>query len=110
MGNFSFTNYNIGKKEEKREEKIVILFFKSEHCVFCPAALERVKNAVKQFDEKAVEIKIIDVDKNPEKAQEYGVLALPTTIIGNKSVTGVPDNEIILSMILTARLNYGDDI
>ncbi len=109
MGNFNVTNYDIQAEEENTEEKIKILFFKSDHCAFCPAALERVKSTIQQFGENAIELEIIDVEKDPDMAQKYGVLALPTIIIGDKSVAGVPDTEKLLSMILTARLTYGDD-
>ncbi len=109
MGNFNVSNYDIHTDDENSEEKIKILFFKSDHCAFCPAALERVRRTIQQFGEDAIELEIIDVEKDPDMAQKYGVLALPTIIIGDKSVAGVPDTEKLLSMILTARLTYGDD-
>ena len=39
-----------------------------------------------------------------EAAEEFGIFALPTTMIGGVSVTGIPEPDMIMKMILGAKV------
>jgi thiol-disulfide isomerase/thioredoxin len=79
---------------------VEIVFFKSELCAFCPRAEEVIRETIEDFGPEAFKLTIVNVTENPEAAEEYGVFALPTTIIGGVSVTGIPEPEMIMKMIL----------
>ncbi len=82
-----------------RSGAIEILFFKSKFCVFCPAA-EKVLCDMAQLMGSIIKIHTIDVIEQPDYAEKYGVLSIPTIIIGGLSVTGIPERETIMNMIL----------
>jgi hypothetical protein len=44
------------------------------------------------------------VSENPEAAEKFGIFALPTTMIGGVSVTGIPEPDMIMKMILGAKV------
>lgn len=84
---------------------VEIVLFKSDDCAFCPRAEEVVRETIADFSSESFKIRIIDVKKNPEAAEEYGVFALPTIMIGGTSVTGIPEPEIIMKMVLGAKIS-----
>lgn len=86
--------------EEDGNALVEIVFFKSESCAFCPRAEEVIRETIEDFGPEAFKLTIVNVSENPEAAEEYGVFALPTTIIGGISVTGIPEPEMIMKMIL----------
>ena len=61
--------------------------------------------SVKQLLGFMFELEIINVSENPEAAEEYGVFALPTIMIGGVSVTGIPEPDIIMKMFLGAKVS-----
>jgi len=91
----------LSTRDDDEEDSLVeILLFKSDTCAFCPRAEEVVKETIQDFGESAFKLTIINVSENPEAAEEYGVFALPTIVIGGVSVTGIPEPEMIMKMIL----------
>jgi len=91
-------------ESEDDSDKIEVLFFKSDTCAFCPRAEEVLRTTLEDFGADMFKVIVYNVSKEPEKAEEYGVFALPTIIIGGMSVTGIPEPEIIMKMILGSRL------
>jgi glutaredoxin len=91
--------------EGESSTPVEIVLFKSDDCAFCPRAEEVVREAIADFSSESFEIRIIDVKENPEAAEEYGVFALPTIMIGGTSVTGIPEPEIIMKMVLGAKVS-----
>ncbi|MFW9907746.1 MAG: glutaredoxin family protein [Candidatus Thorarchaeota archaeon] len=79
---------------------VEIVFFKSDTCAFCPRAEEVLRETVEDFGSEAFVINVVNVSENPEAAEKYGVFALPTIMIGGVSVTGIPEPEMIMKMIL----------
>ncbi|MBS3794884.1 MAG: thioredoxin family protein [Candidatus Thorarchaeota archaeon] len=91
--------------EGESSPPVEIVLFKSDDCAFCPRAEEVVRETIADFSSESFEIRIIDVKKNPDAAEEYGVFALPTIMIGGTSVTGIPEPEIIMKMVLGAKVS-----
>ena len=95
------------KDESKSEEdddssKIVIVLFKSDSCAFCPRAEEVVRDTIQDFSPESFKLRIVNVSENPEVAEEFGIVALPTTMIGGVSITGIPEPEMLMKMIMGA--------
>ena len=44
------------------------------------------------------------VVENPDAAEEFGIFALPTVMIGGVSVTGIPEPEMLMKMVLGAKV------
>ncbi len=89
----------ISEKEED-SDLIEIIFFKSDTCAFCPRAEEVLYETIEDFGPELFKITTYNVSTDPEKAEEFGVFALPTIIIGGVSVTGIPEPEMLIKMIL----------
>ena len=88
----------------KIDEKIEVVLFKSDTCAFCPRAEEVVREALNDFGPDSFKLVIINVSENPEAAEKYGIFALPTVMIGGISVTGIPEPEMLMKMVLGARV------
>lgn len=97
-----------GDKDTSKDDDnnaVEIVFFKSDSCAFCPRAEEVITDMMEDFGESALKLTIINVSENPETAEDYGVFALPTTMIGGVSVTGIPEPEILMKMILGSKIS-----
>jgi protein-disulfide isomerase len=53
----------------------------------------------KLSSEFPLSIKVIDVDADMKLANDLGVLSLPTTVIGNKTIVGKSDEKILRTII-----------
>ncbi|MFW9806732.1 MAG: thioredoxin family protein [Candidatus Thorarchaeota archaeon] len=91
-------------KKKKDDEKIEVVLFKSDSCAFCPRAEEVVREAIEDFGSDAFTLRVINVSENPDAAEEYGIFALPTVMIGGVSVTGIPEPEMLMKMVLGAKV------
>ena len=95
--------------DKKQPSQIEVVIFKSNTCVFCPRAEEVVRETLNDFGPDVFKITVINVSENPEAAEQYGVFALPTVMIGGVAVTGIPEPEILMKMILGSKpLKKGD--
>jgi hypothetical protein len=47
---------------------------------------------------------VINVSENPEAAEEFGIFALPTIMIGGVSVTGIPEPDMLMKMVLGVKV------
>ncbi|MHA1882864.1 MAG: thioredoxin family protein [Candidatus Thorarchaeota archaeon] len=90
--------------KEKKSSFIEIVFFKSDTCAFCPRAEEVVREIIQSFGSDDFKLKIINVSETPDAAEEYGVFACPTVMVGGLSVTGIPEPEMLMKMIIGSRL------
>ena len=91
--------------EDDNNDTVEIVFFKSNTCAFCPRAEEVITDMMEDFGESALKLTIINVSENPGAAEDYGIFALPTTMIGGVSVTGIPEPEILMKMILGSKIS-----
>jgi thioredoxin-like negative regulator of GroEL len=59
-----------------------VVLFTAEYCYPCITQQKpAIHRLVEQIGEKAIQVIEVDVEKNPEVAQRWGVLSLPTTFI-----------------------------
>ena len=84
--------------------KIEVVLFKSDSCAFCPRAEEVVREAIEDFGSDVFTLKVVNVSENPEAAEEFGIFALPTVMIGGMSVTGIPEPDMLMKMVLGAKV------
>ena len=82
-------------KEKDEPETIEVVLFKSDTCAFCPRAEEVVRETFEDFGSEVFKLKVINVSENPDAAEEYGIFALPTVMIGGVSVTGIPEPGLV---------------
>lgn len=92
-----------GSKKKDDPEKIEVVFFKSDSCAFCPRAEEVIRETIENFGSDVFALKIVNVSENPEAAEEFGIFALPTVMIGGVSVTGIPEPDLLMKMVLGAK-------
>jgi thiol-disulfide isomerase/thioredoxin len=94
------------KASKKKDEpkKIEVVFFKSDTCAFCPRAEEVIRETIEDFGSDVFTLKVINVSENPEAAEEFGIFALPTVMIGGVSVTGIPEPDLLMKMVLGAKV------
>lgn len=89
---------------EEDDDRIEIVLFKSDTCAFCPRAEEVVRETIDDFGPGTFRLNIINVSDNPEAAEEYGIFALPTVMISGVSITGIPEPEMLMKMILGTKV------
>lgn len=85
--------------------KVLIRFFSSSHCAFCPAAKKILQDVIaEQRLEEAVEVQHILIDDKPELAFELGLMALPAILVGpagnEQMFVGLPEKEQLQTAIL----------
>ncbi|TFH09630.1 MAG: hypothetical protein E4H14_04065, partial [Candidatus Thorarchaeota archaeon] len=85
---------------EEEDDRIEIVLFKSDTCAFCPRAEEVVRETIDDFGPDAFKLNIINVSENPDLAEKYGIVALPTVMISGVSITGISEPEMLMKMIL----------
>jgi thiol-disulfide isomerase/thioredoxin len=85
-------------------DMIEVVFFKSDSCVFCPRAEEVVRETINDFGPDTFKLIIVNVSENPDAAEEYGIFALPTVMVGGVSITGIPEPEMLMKMVLGAKV------
>lgn len=68
--------------------------FTSPTCSWCPYIKDVLKRIVAQTEH--LELEIIDITKDIDKAEEYDVIALPTIILpNNQRIIGAADEAFI---------------
>ena len=79
--------------------KVKIELFTSPMCPHCPAAKRVVEEVANEMPD-AVEVEYINVMENPQKAVEYGIMAVPTIVINGKvEFIGAPTKEALIEAI-----------
>ena len=89
---------------DEDDDMIEVVFFKSDTCAFCPRAEEVVRETLNDFGAGVFKLNIINVSDNPEAAEEYGIFALPTVMIAGVSITGIPEPEMLMKMIMGVKV------
>lgn len=89
---------------EEDDDMIEVVLFKSDTCAFCPRAEEVVRATIEEFSPDTFRLKIINVSENPDAAEKYGIFALPTVMISGVSITGIPEPDMLMKMILGAKV------
>ncbi|MFW9924061.1 MAG: PAS domain S-box protein, partial [Candidatus Thorarchaeota archaeon] len=78
-----------------------ILLFTSKHCVYCAPAEEVLQEVLTSYGGK-ITYRKVDVDKEPDLADKYEILSLPTIVIGDEKLTSVPDIYKLHSALFSA--------
>jgi thiol-disulfide isomerase/thioredoxin len=89
---------------EEEDDRIEVVLFKSDTCAFCPRAEEVIRETIEDFGPNAFRLNIINVSENPDLAEKYGIFALPTVMISGVSITGIPEPDMLMKMILGAKV------
>jgi thiol-disulfide isomerase/thioredoxin len=89
---------------EEEDDRIEVVLFKSDTCAFCPRAEEVIRETIEDFGTNAFRLNIINVSENPDLAEKYGIFALPTVMISGVSITGIPEPDMLMKMILGAKV------
>ncbi len=89
---------------EEDDDRIEVVLFKSDTCAFCPRAEEVIRETIEDFGPNTFKLNIINVSENPDLAEKYGIFALPTVMISGVSITGIPEPDMLMKMILGAKV------
>ncbi|MGY5860060.1 MAG: thioredoxin family protein [Candidatus Thorarchaeota archaeon] len=92
------------EKSSEEDDRIEVVLFKSDTCAFCPRAEEVVRDTLDDFGPDIFKLNIINVSEDPDAAEMYGIFALPTVMISGVSITGIPEPEMLMKMVLGARV------
>jgi thiol-disulfide isomerase/thioredoxin len=67
-------------KVELAEDRPTLLYFRSDSCSPCMTQSHYLEELERKFVDKFA-VRQIDTEEEPEKAAEYGVFTLPTTLV-----------------------------
>lgn len=73
-----------------------ITVFTAPDCGRCPDALERAEAVA---TDHGVSLERIDIETDRTKALQAGVLSVPTIVVGETQLTGVPERVDIVSAL-----------
>ncbi len=87
--------------EGNNESSFRIRVFTSERCEFSQIALEHVRNVVKNLKHATQELKVIEtsVDEDTSVLEEYNIMALPMTVVGDCYIVGIPTTRDLESLL-----------
>ncbi len=54
------------------------------------------------FKSGKVDIRVVDVGEEPDVTEDYNIEALPTIVIGEKRIIGIPSVEILATYVASA--------
>jgi len=92
----------------KEELKIPpIMFYKSDHCVFCGPVLESLTIVLKEMNINPSNINLINVDHPDSEVSEDELPALPTILMGNKQLAGFMSEDDLRFEVSTMLLMSG---
>jgi len=86
---------------ESMSDHAEILLFTSKDCVYCAPAEEVLQEVLASYSGK-ITYRKVDIEKEPEIAEPYDIMSLPTIAIGGEKVTGVPDMYKLHSALFSA--------
>ncbi|MHA1187997.1 MAG: GTP-binding protein [Candidatus Heimdallarchaeota archaeon] len=78
------------------ERSVPIVFFSNDSCTWCEPVFNSINRIASDYQ---LTVKVVDVDSEVAIAQEQGILSLPTTIIGSKTIVGESDEKILRSIV-----------
>ncbi|MHA1124831.1 MAG: PAS domain S-box protein [Candidatus Heimdallarchaeota archaeon] len=78
-----------------------ILLFTSKNCVYCAPAEEVLQEVLSSYGGK-ITYRKVDVEEEPELADKFDIMSLPTIAIGEEKLTSVPDIYKLHSALFSA--------
>lgn len=82
-------------------EPIHIDVFTSDRCLFCNDALQVARSAAKRLTQFISPVKVVetDVTKKPDLVEKLDIVALPTILVGNSRLIGIPTRQDIERLV-----------
>ncbi len=84
---------------ESLESEVHIILFTSKYCKACPAA-KHLLNLVSNASGGLVKYVELDIATHKSEAEEYGVRFVPTIIVGDVKIEGVPSDKYLVDVIV----------
>ncbi len=78
-----------------------IYLFTSKDCVYCAPAEEVLQEVLASYGGK-ITYRKVDIEAEPELADKYDIMSLPTIVIGDEQLTSVPDMYKLHSALFSA--------
>jgi PAS domain S-box-containing protein len=78
-----------------------IYLFTSQHCVYCAPAEEVLQEVLASYGGK-ITYRKVDIAEEPDLAEKYDIMSLPTIVIGEEKLTSVPDAYKLHSALFSA--------
>jgi len=78
-----------------------IYLFTSKDCVYCAPAEEVLQEVLASYGGK-ITYRKVDIEEEPELAEKYDIMSLPTIAIGEEQLTSVPDMYKLHSALFSA--------
>lgn len=78
-----------------------ILLFTSKNCVYCAPAEEVLQEVLASYGGK-ITYRKVDIEEEPELADQFDIMSLPTIAIGEEKLTSVPDIYKLHSALFSA--------
>lgn len=66
---------------QKSDGRPTLLYFRSDSCAVCPTQARFLEQLAGDGENGRFTIQKIDVDTDPDKARQYGIMTLPTTMV-----------------------------
>ncbi len=88
------------------DKSMTITVFTSQNCPFCGEAVRVVRDVVRNLDIYETGVSVIEslVEAEPSTVEDLSVLTVPTTVIGNSRIVGLPDENEVENLIHQAML------
>jgi hypothetical protein len=86
---------------QTKPEQVRLLLFVSKESAVYRFTRRQVEFAVQEMFGKGadVDLEIIDIEEQPELAEEHNIEALPTLVYGRKRLVGAPTPEALASWL-----------
>ena len=86
------------QKEVLENEKIVLVDFWAPWCMPCQMLKPTIEDLATEYEEK-VDVKMMNVDENPDTSEEYGIKGIPAVLFFKKGevvkeITGMQSKEV----------------
>ncbi|MGY5875125.1 MAG: thioredoxin family protein [Candidatus Thorarchaeota archaeon] len=87
-------------------KSMTITVFTSQNCPFCGEAVRVVREVARNLDIYETSVSVIEslVEAEPSMVEDLSVLTVPTTVIGNSRIVGLPDENEVENLIHQAML------
>ncbi|MBD3159147.1 MAG: hypothetical protein GF309_10200 [Candidatus Lokiarchaeota archaeon] len=92
----------------KNEESIKMQVFSNDACMFHDETMKLVRSVAQELSYYGYNIRIID--KSIEDCEKENIVALPTLMIGNTQITGLPSREELSELIRKCIPHRGLDL
>jgi len=91
-------------------ETTKILLFISKSSIYFQVTMEEFQKLLKTLEQlQPFTHEVIDVNENPDKAEEYKVDALPTLIVGDMRFIGQPKADEIIKIINDSKKRHEEE-